>query len=359
MHAPTRSKLGTRGIVVATVVATALTVAVSSLVITSVDGGFGSSRSRSSISATWSASQVTLGSRATVQGRVSSKRLERRAVNLFVYLKSGWRRVGYTHTTGTGRYSITVPTTYYFSRPMQLRSPATRQAQAVVSPRRTFTVVPSYTPVGSYYSRALAVPGVETRVNPCATVPYRINTGVPMSGAASGVAVQAALARITEATGIKFRYLGPTTAFPRPRGEAPTPWPTDATLVVAWAQPDDSQTFFELGGDPRFAIYSQSAILATRTAHDAQGPVRRITRAGVVLDAAPDPTSGAISKRSWVLMHELASALGLGSVKDPTQKLSEVIPDTVDPADSTWGKGDLAGLSQIGLVEGCVTDGKR
>jgi hypothetical protein len=168
--------------------------------------------------------------------------------------------------------------------------------------------------------------------------------------------VVAAFKRLGEATGITFRNLGYTTAFPRPRGSAPTPWPTDSTFVVAWARPDATQTFYELGGDPRYAIYSQSGILATRTAHDAQGPVKRITRAGVVLDANPDPTSGALELRSWSLMHELAASLGLGAVTDGNQKMSELIPNAA--VDTYWGAGDLAGLNRIGLVEGCVTDGR-
>ena len=127
--------------------------------------------------------------------------------------------------------------------------------------------------------------------------------------------------------------------------------------MVAWARPDATQTFYELGGDPRYAIYSQSGILATRTAHDAQGPVKRITRAGVVLDANPDPTSGALELRSWSLMHELAASLGLGAVTDGNQKMSEIIPNAA--VDTNWGAGDLAGLNRIGLVEGCVTDGRR
>ena len=101
----------------------------------------------------------------------------------------------------------------------------------------------------------------------------------------------------------------------------------------------------------------QSGILATRTAHDAQGPVKRITRAGVVLDANPDPTSGALELRSWSLMHELAASLGLGAVTDGNQKMSEIIPNAA--VDTYWGAGDLAGLNRIGLVEGCVTDGRR
>ena len=343
------------GAVVGVLVALA-TAAATLLVLTPAADGAGK-KTVSHVKATWPAATATLGQTATVRGTITSKRLEARKISVYVSLKSGWRLASSTRSTAKGTFSVTLPTSYYYSRPVQLRSPATGRARAVVTKARTFTVTPGYTPAPSRYSWKPAVAGQETRVNPCAPVTYRINPGVPTSGAASSALVIAAFKRLGEATGITFRNLGYTTAFPRPRGAGPTPWPTDATIVVAWVKPDATQTFYELGGDPRFAIYSQSGILATRTAHDAQGPVKRITRAGVVLDAAPDPTSGALELRSWSLMHELAASLGLGAVTDGNQKMSEIIPNAA--VDTNWGAGDLSGLNRVGLVEGCVTDGRR
>ena len=37
--------------------------------------------------------------------------------------------------------------------------------------------------------------------------------------------------------------------------------------------------------------------------------------------------------------------------------MSEIIPNAA--VDTSWGAGDLAGLNRVGLVEGCVTDGRR
>lgn len=339
------------GVVVTVALATGVA---SLLVVTSAADG--SARSRSYLTTTWSASKVVLGTPATVRGRVTSRQLQSRTVSLYVYLKSGWRRVGATHSSARGVYSIKVPTDYYFSRPMQLRSPATTRAKAVTSRHHTFTVAPAYVPAGSRWSWARVVPRAEVRVNPCRVVTYRVNVGSPPTGYASVADLQTALRRITEATGIRFRNLGPTTAFPRPRGLAPTPWPSDSNLVIAWATPE--QTFLELGGPAGYEIYSQSAVLSYRAAHDGGGPVRRIAHAAVVLDATQDLGSGFEQKRGRILMHEVAGALGLGSVSASTQKMSEVIPETVPLTATGWGAGDLTGLKRVGLVEGCVTDNR-
>jgi hypothetical protein len=127
--------------------------------------------------------------------------------------------------------------------------------------------------------------------------------------------------------------------------------------VVALVAP--AQTTYQLGGDPRYAIFSQSEVLATRAAHDGQGAVRRVTKAGVVLDATQDLGSGFQALRGRILMHEVGRVLGLGAVTVASQRMYDQFPaDTVPESGSRWGAGDLAGLNRIGLVEGCVTDNR-
>lgn len=349
MHATRPSKLVTVGIVLATALATALAVALSSLVGTSLEGA-GASRVPSSITTTWSASKVKLGATATVRGRVVSKRLQSRPVSLYVNLQSGWRYVGGTRSDSQGRYTLKVPTDFYFSRPMRVRAAATTRAKAVTSTSRTFTVVPAYTPAAPAGSWTRAVAGQEIRVNPCRVVGYRVN-GASASALAD---VRAAFARMHEATGIRFRYLGTTATVPRPSSLSKAAWPSDSALVVAFVQPN--QTTLPLGGPAGYEIFSQSTILATHAAHDAQGAVRRVVRAGVVLDSTQDLGSGFVQMRGRILMHEVSAVLGLGPVSSPAQRMAEVMPATVAPTATGWGAGDLAGLSRVGLVEGCVTD---
>lgn len=354
MHATKVRPLRTTGIVLATALAVVLAVTLSSLAATTLEGS-SAARARSAISTTWSASTVTLGTPATVRGRVTSRHLQRRSVSLYVYLKSGWRRAAWTTSDRLGRYQLRVPTGYYLSRPMQVRSRATSRARAVVSANRTFTVTPPYLPAGSRSAWAPVVAGQETRVNPCRTVTYRVNVA---SATAPGALadIQATFARVHEATGIGFRYLGTTTAVPRPSSLSTTPWPVDSTLVVAFVNPD--QTTYELGGPAGYEVFSQSEVLATQPAQDAQGAVRRITRGAVVVDASQDLGSGFEKMRGRILMHEVAGALGLGSVTDAAQRMSLVIPEILPPKGSVWGAGDLTGLNRVGLVEGCVTDNR-
>src|SRR5512144_1276778 len=77
---------------------------------------------------------------------------------------------------------------------------------------------------------------VFSRWNPCAAVPWKVNARLvgPTAPAlhAARVDVAGSLARITQATGVRFRYAGQTTAVP-----TSGPLPSVAPLVIAWARP--------------------------------------------------------------------------------------------------------------------------
>ncbi len=315
----------------------ALAVAVATLLVPTIEASFGAA-SRSRISTSWSATSVQLGTPTTVKGRVTSKRLQRRTVSLYLHLKSGWRRVGSTTSGPRGYYSLKVPTDYYRARSMQVRVRAVKGARAVTSASRIITVRPPYAPSGSATAWSRQTPGEERRFGPCLPVTYRVNDAQAVRPGALAD-VHAAFARLHEATGITFRYLGTTTAFPK--GAAALP--TDTDIAVAWGQ--DSDTAWDLSG----GALSTSGVLATRAARDSQGAVRRILTAGVVLNAAEDDYSSAM--RQGILLHELGHALGLGHTADTAQRMEE---DVWDGETTRWGAGDLAGLSRVGIAEGCV-----
>lgn len=341
--AVTRTKLGTTAVVLATVLATALAVGLSTLAATSVDG-FGAGRAASRMTSTWSASKVTLGTPVTVRGRVTSKRLERRTVSLYVSLTSGWRRVARTTSGPKGRFRMKVPTDFYLSRPMQLRASPSSRARSVVSASRRFTVVPAFAPVAPASAWAPARRDAEQRWNPCRAVTYRVNADAATPGAVEDV--QAAFDRAHEATGINFRYLGDTDAFPKNVRS----FPPDANIVVAWGTPADS------GGSLAADAMSGSSVLDVQAAHDAQGPVSRIRRAGIMLNTADNAwmdEHADSQMRQRVLVHEVGIVLGLGPVTARGQRMNEdVYPQDV----VSWGAGDLTGLRRVGLLEGCVAD---
>jgi hypothetical protein len=329
---------------VAVVAGVALAVAVTTLFVPTLEAQF-SARAKSRITASWSASKVALGHKATVRGKVTSRYKSGRAVNLYTYLKSGWRRVAYTHTGRNGYYTMTVPTGYYFSRPMQLRVGRTSKAFGGTTRSRPFTVAPAYAPGGRTTDWARHTRGEEWRFDPCVPVTFAINDDQATPGAVADV--KAAFELAHQATGITFRSKGMTSAYPK-RGVHPA----GVDIVVAWGT--QANTRLALAPD----MISTSAILGTRRAHDAQGPVTRILRAGVMVNSAENAwlTEHAASRmRVRVLMHEIGAVLGLGPTAARYQRMNE----GVYPVDTTnWGAGDLTGLSRVGLVEGCVTDGK-
>ena len=328
---------------VAVVAAVALAVAAATLLVPALEASF-SARSNSRITTSWSASTVKVGQSATVRGRVTSRQLHRRTVSLYVNLKSGWRRVAGTRSGPRGYYTIKVPTSYYLSRPMQLRVSATKRAKAVASANRTFTVRPAFTPAGSSALWAPMRAGQEWRFNPCQVVTYRVNDSRATTGALADV--QAAFARAHEATGIQFRYLGRTNSFPN----SSMPFPADTNIVVAWG--DDADTSWQLGDK----VISTGGVLSSRAARDGQGAVQRIRRAGIVMNTAENAwlaQHAATKMRVRALVHEIGVSLGLGPVTARYQRMNEAVypQDTVN-----WGAGDLAGLNRVGLVEGCLTD---
>src|SRR5689334_11628135 len=118
MHSTRQSRLVNLGVVLGVVLAVAAT----AFLVPTLEASFQSARPASRVSTTWSTTKTTLGGAATVKGRVTSKRIGTRTVNLYVSLKSGWRRVAYAHTSRTGSYTLKVPTTFTFSRLMQVRA---------------------------------------------------------------------------------------------------------------------------------------------------------------------------------------------------------------------------------------------
>ena len=324
-------------------VGVALAVALTTLFVPTLEAQFGA-RAKSRISASWSASQVSLGDKATVRGRVTSRYKSGRAVNLYTQLKSGWRRVAYTRTGPNGYYTMTVPTGYYFKRQMQLRVGATSKAAGGTTSSRPFAVVPAYQPGGLPTDWAPRVVGKEYRFNPCVPVTFAMNNTQATPGAVADI--KAAFELVHQATGISFRSQGITTAYPKAGA------PSTADILVAWGTQAD--TGFTL---PTDAI-SYGGLLDTKRAHDAQGPVTRIVKAGIMVNSAENQwldEHAASQMRVRVLMHEIGAILGLGPVTARYQRMQE----GVYPVDTTnWGAGDLAGLNRVGLVEGCVTDGR-
>jgi hypothetical protein len=160
------------------------------------------------------------------------------------------------------------------------------------------------------------------------TLRYQVNVKhLPVTGLSD---VKEALRRISQVTGITFRYRGTTTAMPDLDRPA---YPGKNRFVVAWST--DRNDLVGLAG------------VANTMA------VNGRLRSGFVLindEWSREATSGfgAGETRGIVLMHEFGHLIGLDHVRDRRQ----VMRPGAQPA-AVWGAGDLTGLRRIGKVMGC------
>jgi hypothetical protein len=183
--------------------------------------------------------------------------------------------------------------------------------------------------------------GRPARWNPCEPIRYVVQTRWMPAGGRQDLA--GALARISKVSGLVFTDDGDTDELPSRDRAAYQPerygkrW---APMLVAWVPP--AQSDLGLG----------RSVAGVTVAVAIPGPKGgSIVSAQVALNAehrlpagfGPGATEGE------VLLHELAHAVGLGHVLDPTQVM---YPQTTN-SESQYGAGDRAGLRALGRPAGC------
>jgi matrixin len=156
---------------------------------------------------------------------------------------------------------------------------------------------------------------------------YRVNPRrMPPAGLAD---LHEAMRRITQASGIRFHYLGRTATVPSARYGGPG----RNKIVVAWAPPAKSGGLLApgiggVGGTSRTSNRLLSGYLLINSAYSTTG----------------DTGFGSGMPNGLVLMHELGHVVGLNHSPDQRQIMAPGSPLRA----AVWGAADLTGLRKVG-----------
>jgi len=185
--------------------------------------------------------------------------------------------------------------------------------------------------------------GTPTRWNPCDPIHYVVNATLAPPGSVEDV--HEAVRRVTAATGIEFDFEGITDEESTIYRESYQPdrygdrW---APVLIAWADPDDSDIPFERG-DRVAAGVAVPVIPSTR--------LEDLYVTGWIAINADDPNPPGFSfpgQQGPVILHELGHLMGLGHVRTRGELMHPAGGGVVD-----FGQGDLEGLRQVGADGGC------
>ncbi|MGZ5212800.1 MAG: hypothetical protein ACXWXM_03495 [Actinomycetota bacterium] len=195
------------------------------------------------------------------------------------------------------------------------------------------------------FSFMATVAGDPVRWNPCEPIHYVVNLGAAPPGSLEDV--QAAVLRLSSATGIAFTYDGLTDEVPTRDRDVYQPdrygdrW---APVLIGWVDPRTSSFDFDPGG--------REAAGVAGPLYPSPGP-STIYVSGVVAINVADPNPpgfGFPGAQGPVVLHELAHVLGLGHIKAQGELMEPSGGGVIG-----FGPGDLEGLRELGSSAGCLS----
>ena len=292
-----------------------------------------------------SATAVPVLTDVTIAGKVNGPKRK-----LILQLKNayGWRNIDKDKSNRKGKYELKAPTKWYGKKKLRVVAPPTRAFQGKVK-KVSISIDEGYEPLGvrSSWTR---IADEKVRYNPCQTIKFAVN---PNMLPADGVAIlNEAIFRIELASGLRYKYAGTTNAIPF-RTTPGKEQDKKANLAVAWSSPDTDASNLAGGVLARGGITNAKWVAKRKTF--------KSVKTGLLMDASDEPLytdRGFVNGAGLgaVHMHELAHAAGLGHTTDTTQIMDAYVSDA-RPA--LFGKGDIQGLSKMGLDGGCLSGGRN